>query len=102
MTKKMRAMGTILMAVLFCGITLAQNPEQDINSKVHPNLAQAQRLVAQANHYLEEAQKDNRYDMKGHAERARQLLAEASKEIKAAANAANAANAVNAAKKKKP
>lgn len=68
---------------------------------MHPNLAQAQRLVTQANHYLEEAQKDNRYDMQGHAERARQLLAEASKEIRAAATAANAANAANAAKKKK-
>lgn len=97
MTRKMRVFIATLIAVLFCGITLAQKPVQDINPKVHPNLAQAQRLVAQANEYLERAQTANRGDMKAHAERARQLLAQANQEIKAAAEAANAANA---AKKK--
>jgi hypothetical protein len=97
MSKIMRVFTATLIAVLFCGITLAQEPVQDINPKVHPNLYQAQRLVAQANDYLERAQKANRGDMKGHAERARQLLAQANQEIKAAAEAANAANA---AKKK--
>jgi len=93
MTRKMRVFTATLITVLFCGITLAHQPVQDIIPKVHPNLAQAQRLVAQANQYLERAQKANRGDMKGHAERARQFLAQANQEIKAAAEAANAANA---------
>ena len=98
MTKKMRPFVTLIAAVLFCGITLAQEPVQDINKSVHPNLAEAQRLVAEANQYLIRAQKANKYDMQGHDERARQLLSQANQEIKAAANAANAANA---SKKKK-
>lgn len=100
MRKKMRPLTAILAAVLFCGITLAQEPVQDINKGVHPNLAEAQRLVAEANQYLIKAQKANRYDMKGHDQRARQLLAQANQEIKAAANVANAANAAHAKRKR--
>ena len=97
MTKKLRAFTMILATVLFCGVTFAQQPEVDINKSLHPNLAEAQRLILQANHYITEAQKDNRYDMQGHAEKARQLLAQANHELKAAAQTANSANA---AKKK--
>jgi hypothetical protein len=93
MTKRMRGVAAILTAVLFCGITVAQEPVQDINKRVHPNLAEAQRLVAEANQYLIKAQKANKYDMQGHDEKARQLLAQANQEIKAAANVANAENA---------
>ena len=100
MSKKIRVPIAILTAVLFCGIGLAQRPEMDINPKVHPNLAQAQRLVAQANEYLARAQKANRGDMQDHAEKARQLLTQANEEIRAAASAANAANAARAKKKR--
>jgi signal transduction histidine kinase len=93
MTKKVRVPIAILTAVLFCGIGLAQRPEVDISPKVHPNLAEAQRLIVQANLYIERAQKANRGDMQDHAEKARQLLAQANHELKAAAAAANAANA---------
>ena len=65
----------------------------DINAQNHPNLAEAQKHIVEANRYLNMAQKDNRYDMKDHAEKARQLLQQANQEIKAAANTANAANA---------
>src|SRR5690349_21414375 len=99
MTKKMRVFAAILAAVLFCGITLAQEPAQNINAKMHPNLAQAQRLIAQANQYLARAQKANEGDMRDHAEKARQLLAQASQEVKAAAEAANAANAAKQKRK---
>ncbi len=81
----------ILSAVLCCGITLAQEPVQNIDPRIHPNLADAQRLLAEANQRVIEAQKDNRYDMKGHAEKARALMADASRELKLAAEAANAA-----------
>jgi len=101
MTRKMGVFTAILSAVLFCGVTLAQEPVLDIDKGKHPNLAEAQRLVVQANHAIATAQKDNRYDMKGHAEKARELLAQVNQELKAAAEAANAANAANAAAQKK-
>jgi hypothetical protein len=89
MTRNIR-MFTALIAVLFCTATLAQEPVQDIDKKIHPNLAEAQHMVVEANRYVSIAQKDNKYDMKGHAEKARQLLAQVNLELKAAAEAANA------------
>jgi hypothetical protein len=91
MTKKIQGFTAALCVVLFCGITLAQEPVVDIDQKIHPNLAAAQRHVVEANREIATAQKDNRYDMKGHAERARQLLVQVNQELKAAAEAANAA-----------
>jgi hypothetical protein len=90
MTKKMQVSTAMLTAVLFCGVTLAQAPVVNIDGKRHPNLAEAQNLVVEANRAVETAQKDNRYDMKGHAEKARQLLAQVNQELKAAADAADA------------
>lgn len=89
--KKIQGLTAALSVVLFCGITLAQEPVVDIDPKIHPNLAAAQRHVIEANREIATAQKDNRYDMKGHAERARQLLVQVNQELKAAAEAANAA-----------
>ncbi|HEV2401004.1 MAG TPA: hypothetical protein VGS27_28985 [Candidatus Sulfotelmatobacter sp.] len=97
MTKKVFAFPAVLAAVLLCGVTFAQEPVEDINAKAHPNLAAAQRHVVAANAAIATAQKDNRYDMKGHAEKARQHLVQANNELKLAAEAANAAGA---AKKK--
>ena len=94
MRKRKLLISTILGATFFCcALTLAQEPVQDIDRKVHPNLAEAQNHVAQANKYITIAQKDNKYDMQGHAEKARQLLVQANQELKLAAEAANAANA---------
>ncbi|HTS07827.1 MAG TPA: hypothetical protein VMP68_19795 [Candidatus Eisenbacteria bacterium] len=78
-----------LAAMLLCGATLAQEPVIDINASVHPNLAAAQRHVVEANRAVELAQKDNKWDMHGHAEKARQLLVEVNNELKAAAETAN-------------
>src|SRR5215469_9273283 len=97
MKTKAFAYPALLAAVLLCGVTFAQEPVEDINPKTHPNLAEAQKHVVEANRAVSVAQKDNRYDMKGHAEKARQLLVEANNELKAAAEAANASSA---AKKK--
>jgi hypothetical protein len=85
---------TILGAIVFCcGVTVGQEPVQDIDRKVHPNLAEAQNLVVQANKQIIIAQKGNKYDMAGHAEKAREHLVQANQELKLAAEAANAANA---------
>ncbi|HXY13000.1 MAG TPA: hypothetical protein VEI26_00720 [Terriglobales bacterium] len=96
MSKKLQAFVAGLAVVLFCGITLAQEPVVDIDPNRHPHLAAAQHHVVEANNEIAVAQKDNHYDMKGHAEKARQLLVQVNQELKAAAEAANAA----AAKKK--
>jgi flagellar motility protein MotE (MotC chaperone) len=88
MWKTIAAMVSILA---ICVVIAAQEPAVDIDKRVHPNLAAAQQHIVEANRYIATAQKDNRYDMKGHAEKARQLLNEANQELKAAAEAANAA-----------
>ena len=80
---------SLLAAVLFGVVAFAQEPVVDIDPGRHPNLAEAQRLLVEANSKVIEAQRDNRFDMQGHAERARQLMAQASRELKAAAEAAN-------------
>jgi hypothetical protein len=92
MMKKSLLINTILSAALFCsGVTLAQEPVEDINKNIHPNLAAAQHHVVEANKFVSVAQKDNKYDMQGHADKARDLLVQANQELKRAAEAANAA-----------
>lgn len=91
MTKRSLVFPAMLMAVLLGGATLAQEPVIDISPKIHPNLAEAQHHVVEANRAIATAQKANKYDMKGHAEKARQLLVEVNNELKLAAEAANAA-----------
>jgi hypothetical protein len=87
MKKKLAATVSVLA---FCMIIAAQEPVVDIDKTVHPNLAAAQQHIVEANRYIATAQKDNRYDMKDHAQKARQLLMEADQELKAAVEAANA------------
>ena len=90
MARKRVLLNSMLGAALFCTcVTLAQEPVQDIDHHRHPNLAEAQHLLAQANNYIVTAQKDNRYDLHGHAQKARELLAQASDELKRAAEDAN-------------
>ena len=87
MKKKLAATVSVLA---FCMIIAAQEPVVDIDKTVHPNLAAAQQHIVEANRYIATAQKDNRYDMKDHSQKTRQLLMEADQELKAAAEAANA------------
>jgi len=90
-----RLIGRVLSAVLLCtAVTLAQEPVQNISKEQHPNLAEAQRLVAEANKRIADAQNINHEDMKGHAEKARRFLVQANEELKLAAEAANAAGAM--------
>ena len=55
----------------------------------HPNLAAAQRFIDQAYAKILEAQKVNEFDMNGHAQKAKELLDEANREVKEAAAAAS-------------
>ncbi len=75
--------GMVLGAVLAAGgMLVAQGPR-------HPNLEAAQQLVDQAFSRISDAQRANEFDMAGHAARAKDLLQQASREIRQAAHAAN-------------
>jgi len=87
MEAKMRKLAATVSILAFCIVNAAQEPVVNISKRVHPNLATAQELIVEANRYIVTAQQDNRYDMKGHAEKARQLLLEADQELRAAAMA---------------
>jgi hypothetical protein len=79
----------LVLALLCAGLLFAQRPADNIDANRHPNLAAAQQLCNQAFDKLVEAQKENQFDMEGHAQKAKDLLVQASHEIKAAALAAN-------------
>jgi len=90
MTRKHAVLGTSLSAaLLFGGLIYAQKPPENINPHRHPNLAEAQRLCDQAYVKVGEAQRANEFDMGGHAAKAKDLLQQASAELKEAALAAN-------------
>jgi hypothetical protein len=72
------------------GVAIAQHlPVQNVSSHRHPNIAAAQRLTEQAYNKIVAAQQANEWDMDGHAARAKDLLDQANRELKAAAEAAN-------------
>jgi hypothetical protein len=72
------------------GVLFAQQrPADDISPRIHPNLAAAQKLTNEAYDKLVIAQGANDFDMEGHAAKAKELLVEASHQMKAAAMAIN-------------
>jgi hypothetical protein len=83
------ALATVAISMLWAGTVLAQRPPENISPKKHPNLAAAQRLIDQAFAKVSAAQQANEWDMNGHAARAKQLLDQASAELKQAAEVAN-------------
>jgi hypothetical protein len=87
---KTRLFAAVLAAsVLVVGVALAQRPKDNVSGARHPNLAAAQRLSQQAWEKIVAAQEANEWDMKGHAQKAKNLLDEVNKELKEAAEAAN-------------
>lgn len=80
----------VLGVALLCGGYLfGQRPERDISGRRHQNLAAAQRFCAQAFEKITQAQAANEWDMSGHAQKAKDLLDQASHELKEAAEASN-------------
>jgi len=67
----------------------AQTPAQNVSPAKHPNLAKAQSDLTLAYQKIVDAQKANEYDLGGHADKAKQLIQEASDHLKQAALAAN-------------
>ena len=89
MTKKRLINSIVCVALFSIGVMLAQDPALNVDKNKHPNLAGAERLVIEANGYIKNAQQDNRYDMHGHASKARQLLVQVNQELQLADEDAN-------------
>ena len=83
--------GLVLTAALslVAATAFAAQPMRDVSAHRHPNIAAAQRLTDQAYHRIVAAQQANEWDMGGHAAKAKDLLDQANRELKAAAEAAN-------------
>ncbi|MGO8756614.1 MAG: hypothetical protein ACLQG3_00675 [Terracidiphilus sp.] len=83
MTRRKLVLGSVLCLTSFVGgVLVAQGPR-------HPNLRAAQDLINQAYDRITAAQQANEWDMDGHAARAKDLLDQAKREIRLAAEAAN-------------
>jgi hypothetical protein len=90
MKQKSIYMAAVLATCLaFIGVTLAQRPETDIDPAKYPNLAEAQHHILEAVEKIDAAQKANKDQLGGHADKAKQLLDQASHELKEAAEYAN-------------
>jgi hypothetical protein len=89
MRLRQAALATAAISMLWAGSVLAQRPPENISPKKRPNLAAAQRLIDQAFAKVSAAQQANEWDMNGHAAKAKQLLDQASAELKQAAEVAN-------------
>jgi F0F1-type ATP synthase membrane subunit b/b' len=81
----------VTVGLLFASLMYAQvkPPAQNISGKKHPNLAAAQRLCDQAFEKIQAAQQANEFDLNGHAAKAKELLDQASRELKQAAETSN-------------
>ncbi len=64
-------------------------PPLNVDPARHGNIARAQQYTLQAYEAMTAAQQANEYDLGGHASNAKQLLYQASEEMKAAAISAN-------------
>jgi hypothetical protein len=72
-------------ALVLAGFALAQGPVVNIDSHRHPNLAEAQHHLQQAYGKIDEAQKENKDELGGHASKAKEMIDAADHELKAAA-----------------
>jgi hypothetical protein len=90
---KRRGLRTLIIGILAIALLSVGGMvfAQQVSGERHPNLAAAQDFIQQAIGKITEAQKANKYDMKGHAAKAKQLLEQAYHEVWLAAQAANAA-----------
>jgi cellobiose-specific phosphotransferase system component IIA len=85
----MKKLAAAIVSVLLLSGCATATPARNVSAARHPNLAAAQRYCAQAFDKLDAAQRANEWDLGGHAKRAKELLVQASDEIKLAAVAAN-------------
>ncbi|HYM25464.1 MAG TPA: hypothetical protein VEU08_19735 [Vicinamibacterales bacterium] len=87
---RLKAIAALGGMLLVAGTVSAQRPpRENVNPARHPNLAAAQRFVDQAFNKITAAQQANEFDLAGHAAKAKELLDQANRELKQAAEAAN-------------
>lgn len=84
-----RAVIAVASCLMLAGAAFAARPVRNVSPGRHPNIAAAQRLAAQAYEKITEAQRANEWDLKGHAQKAKELLEQANAELKQAAEASN-------------
>ena len=89
MKTKLLWSGALAALLVVAGVAVAQRPVENIDARRHPNLAAAQRFCDQAFAKISAAQAANEWDMNGHAAKAKDLLEQANRELKEAAEAAN-------------
>jgi hypothetical protein len=77
-------------ALALAATAVAARPADNVSHHRHPNLAAAQRLSTQAYEKVVAAQRANEFDLNGHAAKAKELLDQANRELKQAAEASNA------------
>ena len=83
-------MGAAMMMGTFMAHAEPRDEQPVVNvSHQHGNIWRAQELSRQAYDLMTEAQRANEFDMGGHANRAKELLAQANEEMKRAAEASN-------------
>jgi hypothetical protein len=89
MIKRIWMVGIALCVSFALGaVVFAQRPSVNVGDR-HGNMRAAQQLIQQAWDKITEAQQDNNYNLGGHAGRAKDLLNQASAEIKLSAEDAN-------------
>ncbi len=88
----MKTLSIACSAVLALAATtvMAKPPVDNVSHRRHPNLAAAQRLTTQAFEKVVAAQRANEFDLAGHAQKAKDLLDQANRELKEAAQTSNA------------
>lgn len=90
MRRNLLVRGLLVLTLLCTAVMFGQNPPvRNISGRRHPNLNAAQRLTQQAYDKIIAAQQANEWDMEGHAAKAKDLLDQANRELKQAAQAAN-------------
>jgi len=92
MRKKLLLQALLVFVVGLFGAWLVyaqQRPIRNVNPHHHPNLAAAQRITERAYQKIVEAQQANEFDLGGHAQHAKELLDQANRELKAAAQVSN-------------
>ncbi|SRR5208282_1710300 len=91
-TKRVLSGSMLGMALLFGSMVYGQGmkpPAENISGKRHPNLAAAQRHLDMAFEKIQAAQAANEWDLAGHAAKAKELIDQASRELKQAAETSN-------------
>ncbi len=78
-----------LVLFVASSISIANPPADNVSHKKHPNLAAAQHLSTEAYNKIVAAQHANEFDLDGHAQKAKELLDQVNRELKAAAETAN-------------